>query len=440
MNISILSVFPELYESFLNTSLIKRAQDQGLITCSRNSFFSFVQPKERIDGPVFGHSSGMVIKPEVVQRAIAEREKQAGKAFKIFFSPHGKKIDQPLLGTLAAMMQNIDHLMLVAGRYEGMDARIEEEYADLILSVGDFVVMGGDIPAMLFLEGLLRLLPGVVGKKESIEHESFSGPFLDYPSYTTPVVWEKREVPAVLRSGNHAAIEQWQEQTAAQKTVLTHFDWLKSHAMNEDQKQLAHSCIPSHYIALLHDEIVLPHNIVGTTSVTSMDIHDIARSAKTYGLKNYSIVTPLIDQQKIVRTLLDFWQEGHGIDYNKQRHEAIKSVTLCSTLDEVIAFIEEQEGKKPLLISTSARSLKHQNLITYQDQDYVWQEQRPVLFIFGTGKGLAQQVIDRCDYLLLPLKGFTDFNHLSVRSAVAVILDRWLGIQPDMIMQRRLAK
>src|SRR5579871_559261 len=184
MKISILSVFPDLYGPFLQTSLIKRAQDQGLVSFYLSSFFSQVSPKERIDAPTFGHGAGMVLKPVVVQKAITDQEAQRGKAFKIFFSPHGKKLDQHLLQDLVRRIGMQGHALLIPARYEGMDARVEEHYADEIVSVGDFVLMGGDLPAMILLEGLLRLVPGVVGKQESVELESFSGPFVDYPEYT----------------------------------------------------------------------------------------------------------------------------------------------------------------------------------------------------------------------------------------------------------------
>jgi tRNA (guanine37-N1)-methyltransferase len=427
-DISILSVFPELYTSFLNTSLIARAQENKIVQCNLDSFFSFVKPKERIDAPIFGHGAGMLIKPEVVERAIAGKEQKFGKAYKIFFSPQGKKIDQPTLHRLAQIFLEKQHIMILAARYEGMDARVEEQYADEVLSLGDFVLMAGDLPAMVLLEGVLRLMPGVVGKPESVEQESFEGPFLDCPHYTEPVTWRGKQVPDVLRSGNHAAIDTWRNETAAQKTVVEHFDWLRAHIQNDADKKLANKFIPSHYVTLMHTDVLLPGGKVGTTSITSVDIHDIARSSKTYGLKEYFIVTPLKDQQKVAQTLLDFWQQGHGIDYNKQRHEAVKSVSIQDSLDTVIELIRKKEKKEPLLIATSARVIGNQKMITYFDQERVWKEDRPVLFLLGTGKGLSEKVLERADYVLLPLEGFSDFNHLSVRSAAAAIFDRWFGI------------
>ncbi|MGE0010028.1 MAG: tRNA (guanosine(37)-N1)-methyltransferase TrmD [Candidatus Babeliales bacterium] len=432
MKISIVSLFPELYKPFLSTSLLERASDNKLVDIQITSLFSFSAAKVRVDGPAFGHGAGMVLKPEVIERAVEDTQKERGKAFKVFFSPHGTKLDQNVLATIKDKVQASDnHLMLIPARYEGIDARAEAEYADMIISIGDYVLMGGDVPAMVLLEGLLRLIPGVVGKQESVEYESFSGPFVDWPAYTAPVEWHGNIVPEVLRSGNHKAIEEWRTQEAAKRTMIGHFDWLRTQKLTDVQKKIAYKQIPSHYVALMHTDVRLPHDQVGTSSVTTYDIHDIARSSRTYDLKNYFIVTPLIDQQKIVQKLLDFWSSDIGIDYNPQRHGAVSRVKLVPELTDAIEAIEAQEGKKPLVIGTSARKQDAVGKqISFHDQGYVWSQDRPVLLLLGTAQGLSQEIIDRCDYVLSPIDGFSDFNHLSVRSAAAIIFDRWLGLNP----------
>ncbi len=432
MNISILTLFPRLYESFLTASLMGRAQENGYVQYHVENFFSYAAPKERIDSPTCGHGAGVLLRPDIVDKAITAQEQLHGTAYRVFFSPHGKKLDQPLLKKIYENVRERRHLLLVTSRYEGMDARIEEYYADSIVSVGDFVLMGGDVPAMMLLEGLLRLVPGVVGKQESVERESFSGPFVDHPEYTAPVVWKGMEVPEVLRSGNHKHIEQWRSNQAAQRTVLRHFEWLRSHVATPDQEVLAKKYIPAHYAALMHAQVVVPHVGEGTTSITSLDIHDIARSSTTYGLSGYFIVTPLEDQKRIACRLLEFWHTGVGIEYNRQRHEALKHTMITDSLDEVRAAIEKHEGVEPLLIATSAQP-QHGSMvepITYYDQEKVWNLKRPVLFLFGTGRGLAPRLLEQCDFILPPLRGFSDFNHLSVRSAAAIVMDRWLGINP----------
>jgi len=431
MNISILSVFPQIYDSFLQTSLVRRAAESGAVSFDRIAFDDFVKPGTRMDAPTFGHGAGMLIKPEVVQKAVEAKEKQFGKAYKIFFSPHGKKLDQNLLKKIAKKAQEHNHLMLVPARYEGMDARVEYEYADEIISVGDFVLMGGDIPAMMLIEGVLRFVPGVVGKAESVQHDSFTSAFVDYPEFTEPVDWKGRKVPDVIRSGNHAALKAWREQEAARRTVLQHFDWLRESSPTQHEQKLAKKNMPPHYVVLMHDQVLVgPEAQEGTTSVTSIDIHDIARSSRTFGIENYFIVTPLTDQQKIVEKLLTFWQTKIGIEYNPQRHRALKRVRLACNLDDVIEQIEKKEGKKPLLITTSARPYSPDISITYHEQSRVWEHDRPVLFVFGTGRGLSDAVMQKSNFVLVPVEGFSDFNHLSVRSAVAIILDRWLGMNP----------
>lgn len=428
MNVSIITVFAELYKPFIQTSLIKRALEKGLISIDLDEFFSFVEPKERIDAPTFGHGPGMLIKPIVVQKAIQAKETSHGKAFKIFFSPGGTKLDQCVAHNIAKKMQKTGHLMLIAGRYEGMDSRVEQTYADMTISLGDFVLMGGDIAGLAVLESVLRLIPGVVGKTESVQDESFSGPFVEYPHFTEPVMWQGLEVPEVIRSGNHAAINQWRSQQAARKTVLHHFDWLRTCQLSKHECELAKKNLPHHYTALMHNDVLITDDKnPGTTSVTSMDLHDIARSSKTFGVEHFFVVTHLIDQQKIVQKLLDFWMST-GIDYNISRHEAVKHVSIANNLDEVIAAIEQQEGKKPIVIATSAREIDHPNVISFYDQEQVWALDRPVLIVFGTGRGLTEERLKSADFLLKPILSLTDYNHLSVRSAVAIVLDRWLGI------------
>src|SRR3989304_5884374 len=236
MNISILTLFPGLYEPFLSSSLIGRARESEIVDFDLASFFSYVEPKKRIDAPTFGPTAGMLIKPEITQVAIEDLESKHGPAYKIFFSPHGKKLDQKKARELAHKIQEKSHVMLVCPRYEGMDARVEEYYADEIISIGDYVLMGGDLPAMVLLEAVLRYVPGVIGKQDSVEQDSFSGPFVDYPEYTEPANWKDISVPDIVRSGNHGQIEKWRLDKAVQRTVIHHFDWFRSSRLTQQQR------------------------------------------------------------------------------------------------------------------------------------------------------------------------------------------------------------
>ncbi len=429
MHLSVITLFPELYKPFLETSLVKRAQDASLVSVSLENLFSYSSPKERIDAPSFGHGAGMLLKPEIIQKAIETQEQARGVAYKIFFSPRGRKLDQRLLEELSVQFQQTSHVMLLPARYEGMDNRVEEHYADLVVSIGDYVLMGGDMPAMVLIEGLLRLVPGVVGKQESVAHDSFAGPFVDYPEFTAPVEWQGLKVPEVVRSGNHGQLDTWRRKEAARQTVYHHFEWLRSHIEKKEDKELAASLMPSHYVILMHSQVMVDKEREGNSSVTSLDIHDIARSSRTFGIKKYYLVTPLIDQQYAVRKLLEFWQTSIGLEYNPQRHEALALVKLVSTLEEALEDIERREGAKPLMIATSAQSYEGIEAISYDDQEKVWQHKKPVLLLFGTARGLSLELIRRCSYLLGPIQGLTSYKHLSVRSAAAIVLDRWLGLR-----------
>jgi tRNA (guanine37-N1)-methyltransferase len=432
MNYSIATVFKELYTPFLQTGIIQKAITKQLISFDIHSFFEYVDQKERIDAPTFGPGPGMLIKPDVIEQFITNQEKKWGRGVRIFFSPHGKKLTQNTFQDIVTAIEQTEqkHCLLIAARYEGIDARAEQEYADFVLSLGQFVLMGGDIPALSVLEGTTRLIPGVLGNIKSYQRDSFAGPLVDHPEFTQPVVWHDKNVPEIIRSGNHKEIEQWREKQAIHRTIEHHFDWLRNTPLSPELKKTIFAEIPSHYIGLLHNDIIVDTNgRVGNTSITTTDIHDIARSSKTFGVKHFFLISNLIDQQKIAQTLLDFWHEGFGVAYNQGRHQALKQTSIIDTLERTVKKIEEIERQKPVLVVTSARNTDTQAIsIGYHDQHLLWQTKRPVLLLFGTGKGLAKSVLDQADYILEPIYGFTDFNHLSVRSAVAVVLDRLLGL------------
>ncbi|TET06634.1 tRNA (guanosine(37)-N1)-methyltransferase TrmD [Candidatus Dependentiae bacterium] len=426
MDISIISVVPEIYKPFLQASLLQKAQEKGILKIDLDSFFSFVEPKERIDASIYGPGAGMLIRPQVVEKAIEGKEKVYGKAFKIFFSPQGKSLDQRLVQEIAWKARDRGHLMLLPARYEGMDTRVEEYYADSIVSVGNFVMMGGDLAAMMLLETVVRYIPGVVGKQEAVTEESFSGPFVEYPHYTEPLEWKGMRVPEILRSGNHAAIEKWRMQQAAERTVFGHFDWLRTSSMTGYQRELAQKYIPHHYCAFLQDQVLVdPTEKKGVSLSTSTGLYDLACLARMYGLKRCFLITPLPDQQQMVNRLFESWQTK-GREYDK---EVITVLTVVDQLDTVIDTIEKAEGSKPLIIAASTSAVEHAKIISFYDQQDVWTHKRPILFIFDTdNKGFDEALLAKADFLLKPIKGFSDFTHISVRSVVSIVLDRWLGI------------
>jgi hypothetical protein len=178
-------------------------------------------------------------------------------------------------------------------------------------------------------------------------------------------------------------------------------------------------------IALIHHPVVNKKGEVIGSAVTNLDIHDIARTARTYGISRYFISTPYEDQQQLVRELLAHWQTGHGATYNPARKEALSRVQLTDSLDEVIATLTKQYGKRPLVVATSA--LMRENSLSYHELGQQITQGVPVLLLFGTAHGLAPEILQVTDVTLPPIRGGTDYNHLSVRSAASIIIDRLLG-------------
>jgi hypothetical protein len=164
---------------------------------------------------------------------------------------------------------------------------------------------------------------------------------------------------------------------------------------------------------------------VVTTCLTGFDLHDIARSAITFGIKKYYVINPLPTQREFAARIFDFWMDESSLEFNWTRAEAFKLISIKAELDEVIKEIEDLEGVRPRVVATSA---KPRGTVTFRElQTEIRNSQLPYLIIFGTGWGLAEEVFDRADAILEPINGPTDYNHLSVRAATAIILDRLLG-------------
>ena len=178
-------------------------------------------------------------------------------------------------------------------------------------------------------------------------------------------------------------------------------------------------------IALIHHPVVNKRAEVIGSAVTNLDIHDIARTARTYGVSQYFIATPYEDQHQLVQELLAHWETGHGATYNPARREALSIVQLVDSLESALDILTKRYGKRPLLVATSA--LFRENTISYDDLSRKIRENEPILLIFGTAHGLAAEIIQLADATLPPIKGGTDYNHLSVRSAASITIDRLLG-------------
>lgn len=181
------------------------------------------------------------------------------------------------------------------------------------------------------------------------------------------------------------------------------------------------------YVGLLHFPMKNRRGEIVATSTTSMDVHDIARTARTYDVNRYFVVTPLPSQQAIAWRIRGFWTEGERAWESSRRGEAMEYVAVAEDLEETIEWIEDAEGQSPLLVATSARATSKQGLTFDQLRHRLRTDRRPVYILFGTGWGMTDELIDVCDLILPPVMGNSEFNHLSVRSAAAIILDRVAG-------------
>jgi len=181
------------------------------------------------------------------------------------------------------------------------------------------------------------------------------------------------------------------------------------------------------YLGLFHFPMKSRTGEIVATSTTPIDIHDIARSARTYGVARYFVVTPLPSQREIALRIRGFWTEGEGAIENSRRGEALEYVAIASDLDETIRFIREVEGVDPFLVATSARKTEKASVSYAGLRERLRRDPNPVYILFGTGWGMADELIDACDAILPPIMPEADFNHLSVRAAAAIVLDRLRG-------------
>jgi tRNA (guanine37-N1)-methyltransferase len=214
----ILTLFPGMFAGPLDESIMKRAQDAGVIEVHLHDLRSWATDRHRtVDDYPFGGGAGMVMKPEplfAAIEAIQAIEVAAPPARVVLLTPQGRRLDRALAGELAAEPR----LLLVCGRYEGVDERVRAHLVDLEVSVGDVVLSGGELPAMLLLDAVARLVPGVLGSADSLTEESFEGSLLEYPQYTRPAEFRGWSAPDVLTSGDHAEVARWRRRQRLLRT------------------------------------------------------------------------------------------------------------------------------------------------------------------------------------------------------------------------------
>jgi tRNA (guanine37-N1)-methyltransferase len=236
MRFDVLTLFPDMFSSPLRESILGRAVEKGLIQIQTINIRDFALDKHQVvDDTPYGGGQGMVMKVEPIARAIECVKSQDPSAWTVYLTPQGRQFNQDMSRRLSSR----SHLILLCGRYEGVDERARELFVDEEISIGDYVLTGGELAALVIIDAVSRLLPGVLGSDRSAEEDSFFHSLLEYPQYTRPFSFRGSEVPEILLSGNHAAISLWRRKKALERTLMRRPDLLtEARLSNQDKKLL----------------------------------------------------------------------------------------------------------------------------------------------------------------------------------------------------------
>jgi tRNA (guanine37-N1)-methyltransferase len=235
MRFDILTIFPEMFESFFGCSLLKRAQDRGLIRIEAHDIRAGATDRHRMtDDYPYGGGAGMVMKVEPIARVLESIGARPGECLRVLLTPQGETFSQAIAGELA----RAGRVVLICGHYEGVDERVRENLVDRELSIGDYILTGGEAAAMVIVDAVARLVPGVLGNEESARHESFAGGLLESPQYTRPEEFRGWKVPELLLSGHHREIETWRRREALRRTLRRRPDLLARATLTEQDRRV----------------------------------------------------------------------------------------------------------------------------------------------------------------------------------------------------------
>ena len=236
MRIDIITVLPEMLEGFVNESILARAQKKGLAEIHLHNLRDYTSDKwRRVDDYPYGGFAGMVMQCEPIDRAISSLKAERDYDDVIYVTPDGERFDQKIANGMSLQK----NLIILCGHYKGIDHRIREHLITREISVGDYVLTGGELAALVVIDSVVRLLPGALGDEKSAEDESFSDGLLEYAQYTRPANFEGLEVPPVLLSGDHAAVRAWRRRSSVERTALWRPDLLEGAELTEEERAWA---------------------------------------------------------------------------------------------------------------------------------------------------------------------------------------------------------
>lgn len=374
---SVITAFPKIFNGFLSSSIIGRAITSGLIKVDLLDLRDFAEGKHRqVDDYTYG-GGGMVLMAEPLYRAVQAARDVSEKATVIFPSPQGVILSQEVVESLAQE----DHLVIACGHYEGVDERFVESCVDLELSIGDYVLTGGELPAMVIIDAVSRQLPGVVGKAESVAEDSFFRGFLDHPHYTRPAEWRGKRVPEVLLSGDHGAVLDWRRRQAADRTIVRRPDLLS-------RANILPYLSCGFYVTLL-----------SAPDVSLEELERICAVSGAYGAKKVLVVTPL---QKPVAT-------------------GLSMVKRFPSLESAMSWIEKSEKKVPYVVGVAEapRSGVH----WLELKRLVLERDLPLSLVFCADELFTKEASHFDTMMCLDERG----GKIPLSCEVSVVLDRLFG-------------
>jgi tRNA (guanine37-N1)-methyltransferase len=350
----------------------------------------------------------MVLMAEPQARAV-EAASEEQKPFVVLTSPQGVRLDQALVESLAAK----EHLLFVCGHYEGVDERFTRTFADMEISLGDFVLTGGELPALAATDAIARLVPGVVGRSEAVVEDSFYQGFLDCPHETRPARWRGMEAEPVLRGGDHASIVRWRRREAVRRTLERRPDLIARAGM---MSYLSHGvyalwgCDPS------------PDG----GGFFPADLRNLALAVRTYGLRRLLVVASEAGRRESIR-FEEPVEEPANLGEGKlgsDRFETPNLIKPFPDLGKALSWVAKKEKGRPFVVGVDPRRLKgaeHWVRVKLE----ILRRDVPLVLLLETG-GLRREALERCDALLVPIRGDGE-SCLSVPAVAAVILDRFFG-------------
>lgn len=466
LHITVVTLFPKEFLAMCEFGVLGQAlRDQKFSLSVVNPRDFTNDAHHTVDDRPFGGGDGMVMLTAPLRAAlshaqlgVAPEATLSSSTHRVYLSPQG----QPLVDATVKRLSGLTRLVLVCGRYGGVDQRFLNECIDEEISLGDFVISGGEPAAFALVDAISRKIPGVLGHQDSAEMDSFARGWLEGPSYTRPQEVDGQKVPEILLSGDHQKIAKWRDRVAKLTTLQRRPDLVAKIGLTDQERQdlekfrqgmsqeelrllglsgsstlplasreTKKSTVPRVALALVHHPILDRSGEVVATNITNFDIHDIARASTVYGLDAYYLVHPHEEQRMFVARILDHWRVGKGAKFNPYRKASLEVVQSATSVEAAVRDWQTRLGQaeRPLVLGTHARSVQGVASLSLAQARGLIEQGRPTLVVFGTGYGMTDELMGQMDGVLESIRGAPprDFRHLSVRSAVSIYLDRLLG-------------